>query len=251
MKDNLATRILRGDADTFNEKPHGTAEPRPHGSRHETVGGLFDEPARAIAALEDFVENGFNRGDMTLLANNVAGEYDRFLDNDGKAIPTENDDTTSGSAVAAGAGIGAVLGGAGGALTGLGSLVLPGVGPAVAAGPMIAGLIGTGAGAVLGGVVGALTRGGLPKERAEEYAEGVRRGGTLLLIQTETGEPARVAHRLMKSHAPVDVETLAREWRKEGWTEFDPAARPYTRDEVMRERERHQMDTSHHFRNWE
>lgn len=245
MNDNLPSRILRGDADTFNEEPHGTSERVPHDSEHnETVAGLFDSTAHAVAALEDFVVNGFERNDMTLIANNVSGEYDRYFDDEGHVIAGDKDNTTVGEAATAGGGIGAALGGAGGVLMGLGLLVIPGIGPALAAGPIIAGLVGAGAGAVLGGVAGALVGSGLPKERAEEYAEGVRRGGTLLLVHTEKGEPADLAYRLMNSHDPVDIDARARDWRETGWSGFDPDARPYTRDEVMRERERYPMTGS-------
>ncbi len=205
----------------------------------EVVAGLFDTTPQAIRALEDLVSNGYERSDMNLVANDVAGEYNRYFDDEGKYIAGEEDNTTAGEGAAAGGGIGALLGGTGGVLMGLGLLAIPGVGPALAAGPLIAGLVGAGAGALAGGLVGALATAGLPKESAEKYVEGVRRGGTLLLLRTDRGESADQAHKILRAHDPVDLDTRARHWKEAGWTDFEHDAEPLTREELIRERERY------------
>lgn len=203
----------------------------------EAVAALFDTTQQAISALEDLVRNGYDRSEVNLVANDVAGEYSRYFDDEGKYIASEDDNTTAGEGAATGGGIGALLGGAGGVLAGLGLLAIPGVGPALAAGPLVAGLVGAGAGAVAGGLVGALVSAGLPKENARRYAEGVRRGGTLLLLRVDQGMSTDEAYRILRSHNPVDIDERSRQWEESGWRDFDAAADPLTRDEIYRERD--------------
>lgn len=208
-----------------------------HNDRTEVVAALFDNTARAVAALEDLDAHGFDRNQVNLIANDVEGKYSMYFDDDGKYIAGEEDNTTSGEGAAAGGGIGALLGGAGGVLAGLGLIAIPGIGPALAAGPIVAGLIGAGAGAVAGGLVGALVSAGMPEESAGKYAEGVRRGGTLLLLRTEPGERATEAHRILRDHDPVDIDERARRWEDTGWRDFRPDSAPLTSREILQERD--------------
>jgi hypothetical protein len=129
---------------------------------------------------------------------------------------------------------GAALGGLGGLLVGLGALTIPGIGPVIAAGPLataIAGLAGAGAGALAGGaaggLLGALMDMGLPEEQASYYAEGVRRGGTLVAVRA-SDERHDQLHATLARFDPVDLEERATTWRQEGWTRHDPNAGPYT-----------------------
>ena len=206
--------------------------------RTEVVAALFDTTPRAIAALEDLDARGFDRSHINLVANDVEGEYAIYFDDDGNYIATEQDNTTAGEGAATGGGIGALLGGAGGVLAGLGLVAIPGIGPALVAGPIVAGLVGAGAGAVAGGLVGALVKSGMPKEHADKYAEGVRRGGTLLLLRTQPGEHTKEAHRILNAHQPVDIDERAKRWEDTGWRDFSTDAAPLTHRELMRERER-------------
>jgi hypothetical protein len=126
-----------------------------------------------------------------------------------------------------------VLGGLAGVLVGLGALAIPGIGPVIAAGPLAAaltGLAGAGAGAVAGGVtgglIGALVDMGVPQETAQYYAEGIRRGGTLVTVRSDDTFTDRVVD-ILNRHDPVDINERATHWRQAGWTEFDPNARPY------------------------
>lgn len=207
----------------------------------EVVAALFDTTEHAVRALEDLVAAGYDRSHMNLIANDVAGEYSRYFDDDGNYVAAEEENTTAGEGAATGGGIGALLGGAGGVLAGLGLVAIPGIGPALAAGPIVAGLVGAGAGAVAGGLVGALVSAGLPKEDASRYAEGVRRGGTLLVLRTEPGEPTEEAHRILRSHDPVDLDERTRRWQDTGWDDFHPDARPLTRDEILMERDQRHL----------
>ena len=183
----------------------------------KTIVGMFDSPADAHSAVRELVDMGVSRSDISLVAGDTKGEY---------TTKTGNlSDEMSGAA--AGAGTGAILGGIGGLLVGLGALAIPGVGPLIAAGPIATTLLGAGVGAAAGGLLGALVDVGVPEDEANYYAEGVRRGGVLVSVRAEDEMVDRVVSILERYNA-VDVQRRAEEWRREGWTRFDPTAQPYT-----------------------
>lgn len=122
----------------------------------------------------------------------------------------------------AGATVGTVLGGGTGLLAGLGLIAIPGVGPIVAAGWLITALSGAGVGAAAGGLIGALTGAGLSGKDAETYAEGLRRGGTLVTVRAD-GDLAERVVALMRRGGAVDLDERAEGWRAQGWT-GSPAA---------------------------
>jgi hypothetical protein len=127
---------------------------------------------------------------------------------------------------AEGAGIGGVLGGAAGLLTGLGLIAIPGVGPVVAAGWLAATAAGAATGAVAGGLVGALTSSGVDEKDAHYYAETVRRGGSIVSVRA-TDEQAPAAEAIMDGATPIDKVDRRTAYEREGWTQFDPEAPPY------------------------
>ena len=190
----------------------------------KTVVGLFDNPRDAQSVVEDLVNAGFMRSDVSLI-----GQAER-----GDAESATAEDTTSGTAV--GLGTGAVLGGIGGLLVGLGVLAIPGIGPVLAAGPLATALAGAGLGAAAGGALGALTDLGIPESEAHYYAEGVRRGGTLVTVKVDDALADRAAE-IMERHHPIDIEERAATWRETGWTGWSATARPYTTEDVRRERD--------------
>ncbi|HEV8718643.1 MAG TPA: general stress protein [Candidatus Binatia bacterium] len=136
----------------------------------KSVVGLFDGLTEAQAVVQDLVNHGFPRDDISIVAPHTQGEHAR------SAAAPDDTDETSGAVI--GAGTGAVLGGIAGLLVGIGVLAIPGIGPILAAGPIMAALTGAGIGALAGGLIGALTDLGVPEEEARYYAEGVRRGGS-------------------------------------------------------------------------
>jgi hypothetical protein len=193
-----------------------------------TVVALYDDFGSANAAVRDLVDNGFPRNDISLVASDINGQYSSSLANPNAT--TSN--TEEGASV--GAGIGAVVGGLGGLLVGLGALAIPGVGPVIAAGPLaaaISALAGAGVGAVAGGVsgglIGALMDMGVPRETAEYYSEGIRRGGHLVTISTGDDMTNRAVE-ILNRHDPVDINRRAQEWRQGGWTGYNPNAGAYT-----------------------
>ena len=187
-----------------------------------TVVGLHDHFEDAQRVVQALHEAGFDRNKISLIASDSKGEYKRYLQ--GQA-GEKTEDIAEGAAT--GAGIGAVLGGLGGVLVGLGALAIPGIGPVLAAGPIAAGLAGAGIGAAAGGVIGGLVELGIPEEQANQYAEGVRRGGTLVTLQTDDTR-ADQAVQIMNRFNPVDINRRTQDWRKENWTRFDETAQPMT-----------------------
>jgi hypothetical protein len=180
-----------------------------------TVVALYEDVNIAHRAVEELLSNGFDRNDISVVRTNQTSAG---------GVDTE---TTAGggdaSGMAAGAGVGAALGGLAGLVVGLGALAIPGIGPIVAAGPLATTLAGAGIGAVAGGLIGALTDIGIPEEEAGYYAEGVRRGGTLVTVRA-TGEMVGRASEILNRFSPTDVTQRAEEWRSSGWTGYDAGA---------------------------
>ena len=196
-----------------------------------TISRLYDnysDGQKAVTALESA---GVAHSDISIVANNSDSWYDadRKIDRDRDGV----DDRAEGAGT--GAGIGAGLGGAAGLMAGLGLLAIPGLGPVVAAGWLAATALGAAAGAATGGIVGALTESGISKDEAPAYAEGVRRGGTLVTARVAEQDRARFEGILNQSS--VNLRERQASWQKTGWTTFDPASKPFDADEVRRERQ--------------
>ena len=104
-------------------------------------------------------------------------------------------------------------------------LAIPGLGPVVAAGWLAATAVGAAAGAATGGIVGALTEAGVSEEEAHSYAEGVRRGGTLVSARVADSDRARLDGLLNES--AVNLSDRSAAWQKSGWKTFDPSRKPY------------------------
>jgi hypothetical protein len=173
---------------------------------------------------------GISRDDVSIVANNADDSY-------GRSDAARADDVAD--EAGKGAAAGGVLGGAAGLLAGLGMLAIPGVGPVVAAGWLIStaagAAVGAAAGAATGGIIGALTGAGISREDAEVYAEGVRRGGTLLTVRASDADAPRVRS-LLQRYKPVDILARRQSYRSAGWSGFDEKAAPYTADQIARER---------------
>ena len=205
----------------------------------KTIAGLFDNLDAAHAAVRDLRDYGLTDNDVSLVAHDLAGQYGQTL-NSADWKKTAKADT--GDATTAGAGMGAVLGGLTGMLVGLGALLIPGIGPVLAAGPLatvLSGLIGAGVGAVgggiAGGLIGALVDMGVPEDQAQYYAEGVRRGGALVTARVADDKESQV-RAIFNRHNAVDIERRATDWRSRGWTGYNPTAEPYTAEQVTAER---------------
>jgi uncharacterized protein (TIGR02271 family) len=193
-----------------------------------TVVGLFDHRDAAERSVEDLVNAGFDRSRVSVVAADPEGKlYKQHIDEHGNMAS---------EGAATGLTSGAVIGGLLGLLVGAGIIFVPaGV---VAAGP-IAGLIAGGAaGAAAGGILGGLIGLGIPEDHAETYAEGVRRGGTLVTVQADDAMVNR-AHDILNRDGAVDIEDRAATWRAEGFTAYNPKAPVYTEEQQIAERSRY------------
>src|SRR3982751_6698940 len=197
-----------------------------------TISRLYDTYSDAERAVRRLEAAGVPHSDISLVANNSdnwygssSGKVDR--DRDGV------DDRAEGAGT--GAGIGAGLGSAAGLLAGLGLLAIPGLGPVVAAGWLAATAVGAAAGAATGGIVGALPEAGVSDEDAQSYAEGVRRGGTLVSARVPDADRSRLDSVLNES--AINLRDRSAAWQKAGWKSFDPASKPYGAEEVRKERQ--------------
>ncbi|MDI7925088.1 general stress protein [Ferirhizobium litorale] len=194
-----------------------------------TVTGLFDHYSDAMSAVEELRATGISDSDISIVANNAEGRY-------------KDGDNDAAEGAGTGAGIGAAVGGVGGLLTGLGIMAIPGVGPVVAAGWLAATAAGAVAGAVVGGaaggLIGALTESGVDERDAHVYAEGVRRGGTLVTAKVDESRAVEAEAILQRSNW-VDLPTRRTAYEGEGWTAFDDAADPYSKAEIDAERNRY------------
>jgi hypothetical protein len=183
----------------------------------KTVVGLMDSPAEAQRVIQELIDCGFERSTIGVMASGrQGGDASAATSDDGSADQGEPEDR--GRSALKGAGAGAALGGIAGLVVGLAALPIPGVGPIIAAGPIAAALAGAGIGAVAGGVVGALTDLGVPEHEAHYYAEGVRRGGTLLTVTAANDELADRAARLMREHGAANIEERVSQWKDSGWS---------------------------------
>ena len=195
-----------------------------------TISRLYDNYSDAQAAVQGLEGAGVPHSDISIVANNSDGTLGTGMkDRDGDGV----DDRAE--AAGTGAGVGAGLGGAAGLLAGLGLLAIPGLGPVVAAGWLAATAVGAAAGAATGGIVGALTEAGVSKDDAGRYAEGVRRGGTLVTAKVVDTDKSRLEAILHTSS--VNLQDRSAAWQKSGWQGYDPSSEAYDADRVRKERE--------------
>ena len=189
--------------------------------------GLFDDRREAESAVQQLVNSGVGRDDISIVSRD---------DNEGTRDLKSDDDT---SGAAKGAGIGAALGGVGGLLAGLAGLAIPGIGPILAAGPIAAALGGAlggaGLGAAAGGLIGALTDIGVPEHEARHYEEAVRQGSTLLTVRADDDADAERVATIMENCGAIDIEGDAARERTERRGVF--ADDPDSSVADMRERE--------------
>jgi hypothetical protein len=196
----------------------------------QTVTALYDTYDAAASAVNALEAAGIPHSDISIVSNNVDNRYN-------KDRPTNTAEDAG-----RGAGIGAAVGGVGGLLTGLGLLAIPGVGPVVAAGWLVATAAGAATGAVVGGaaggLVGSLSGAGVPERDAHFYAEGVRRGGTLVTARVDDARVS-TAREILQQYQAVDPTIRGAAYREAGWTSFDETAPAYTPDQVAAERARY------------
>jgi uncharacterized membrane protein len=182
-----------------------------------TVIGLFEDFETARKVVHDFANRGYEPEQISIVSRDTGEEFSAEAEMDDYKDAKGRVDSERMEA----AGVGSIVGGSLGLLAGLASLAIPGIGPAIAAGPIIAGVLGLTAGVAAGGLVGWLSKLGVKPEYAERYAEGVRRGGALVVVHTETVQ-AEKAWKLMRVHGALDIEDRDDDMGPEDWKTYVP-----------------------------
>ena len=190
---------------------------------------LFDNHEDAVAAVRSLEQAGIPHHDISLIANNSDGRHGDH---------NKGDETADGAGK--GATSGGMIGGGAGLLAGLGMLAIPGLGPVVAAGWLastaVGAVVGAVAGGAAGGLLGALKDSGHSDEEANVYAEGVRRGGTLVSVKTDDPDKIASAEQILASNRGVEANERGAAYRQSGWERFDASATPYSADQMTTER---------------
>ena len=163
----------------------------------KTIVRIYDNFSEAREAVADLVEAGFNNETISLVARDADGRLASHLERSTTQVEAEPPESEEEGALTGG-----VIGGLAGMLLGLGIVAIPGVGPVLAAGPLIAALMGAGAGSVTGSLIGSIVEWDVPEAEAEYYAEQVRQGGTLVSAVVPDDWADRAAS-LMDRHHPV------------------------------------------------
>jgi hypothetical protein len=178
---------------------HSLPEDLNMASKNTAVFGIYRTPADAERAVDALMGNGFSSGAISVL----------LPDNESTRAFAHHKDTKAPEGTTAGATTGGVIGGALGVLVGIGALAIPGVGPLIAAGPIVAGLAGLGVGGAVGGLVGALIGMGIPEYEAKRYEGRVKDGGTLLSVHCDTSDQVNRAKDLLKSSGAQDISSTS------------------------------------------
>jgi hypothetical protein len=166
-------------------------------AKKTAVFGIYSSLPNADNATDTLVRSGFPAADISALLPDNLGT---------KEIGTQKA-TKAPEGAATGAGSGAVLGGALGLLAGIGALAIPGVGPFIAAGPIMAALAGVGVGGAVGGFTGALIGLGIPEYEAKRYEGRIQKGGILLSVHCDTSEEIKRAKEVMKNTGAEDISS--------------------------------------------
>lgn len=168
-------------------------------SRNKAVFGIFPTQVEAERAVDLLIAANFPNSAISVLLPDSRSTREFAHEKHTKAP----------EGTAAGATVGGVVGGTLGVLAGIGALAIPGIGPFIAAGPLVAGLAGLGAGGAVGGLVGALVGMGVPEYEAKRYEGHVKGGGTLLSIHCDTSDEVDRAKHLLQGAGAMDVSSTS------------------------------------------
>jgi hypothetical protein len=163
--------------------------------KNMAVFGIYPTYATVERAVDELRASGFRNTDISVLLPENVGTKD-FAHSKGTKAP---------EGATTGAGTGAVVGGALGWLAGIGALAIPGVGPFIAAGPIMAALAGVGVGGAVGGVTGALIGMGIPEYEAKRYEGRVKRGGILLSVHSDNSQWTHKAKDVLERTGAEDI----------------------------------------------
>jgi hypothetical protein len=163
--------------------------------KNTAVFGIYRTRSAAEQGVDSLLANGFRREDISALLPENVGTKD-FAHEKGTKAP---------EGAATGATAGVAIGGTLGLLAGIGALAIPGLGPFIAAGPIMGALAGAGSGGVVGGLIGALVGMGIPEYEAKRYEGIVREGGILLSVHCDNSDWVKRAKEIMEHTGANDV----------------------------------------------
>ena len=164
----------------------------------KAVLGLVNSQVQADSLVNALVSAGFAKSDISALFPDKQGTRDFAVEKNTKAP----------EGAAAGAGAGGVVGGTIGLLAGIGALAIPGLGPFIAAGPLMAALSGAAAGAAIGSLTGALVGMGIPEMEAKLYEGKIREGHILIAVHTDAKEERERAKSVLERAGASDVSVV-------------------------------------------
>src|SRR3984885_2288117 len=164
-------------------------------NKKTSVFGIYTTRESVERAVDTFLRSGFTTSDVSVLLPENLG---------GKPLATHKD-TKAPEGATAGGGAGAVVGGTLGLLAGIGALAIPGLGPFIAAGPIMAALAGMGVGGAVGGFAGALIGMGIPEYEAKRYEGRIQKGGILLSVHCDTSAEISRAKELLTGTGAEDI----------------------------------------------
>jgi len=166
-------------------------------AKNTAVYGIFRNRSQAENAVDQFIASGFRPEDISVLLPENVGTKDFAHEKHTKAP----------EGTATGAAAGGVVGGTLGLLAGIGALAIPGLGPFIAAGPIMAALAGAGAGGVVGGLVGALVGMGIPEYEAKRYEGRIKEGGILMSVHCDDSDWTKKAKSLLEQVGAEDISS--------------------------------------------
>src|SRR6201997_3139441 len=158
---------------------------------------IFPTRSAAESAVDRLIAAGFSNQDVSVLMS----------DKDTAREFAAEKNTKAPEGTATGVGVGGVVGGTLGLLAGIGALAIPGVGPLIAAGPIMGALAGLGVGGAVGGLIGALVGMGIPEYEAKRYEGHIKAGGVLLSVHCDTSDEITRAKDLLKHTGAQDISS--------------------------------------------
>ncbi len=187
--------------------------------KNTAVFGIYKTKTDVENAVEKMRVAGFRNTDISVL----------FSDNKGTKDFAHEKNTKAPEGATTGATSGAAIGGALGWLAGIGALAIPGVGPLIAAGPIMAALAGAGVGGAVGGVLGALVGMGIPEYEAKRYEGRIKEGGILLSVHCDDSDWVTRAKDMLKQTGAEDVGSTG-----EAKADYSKSDRPMVKDNLTR-----------------
>jgi hypothetical protein len=182
--------------------------------KNTAVFGIYHSRAQAENGVDQLIVSGFRSEDISVLLQDNVGTKDFAHEKQTKAP----EGATTG--VIAGGAIGGTLG----LLAGIGALAIPGVGPFIAAGPIMGALAGLGSGGALGGLIGALVGMGIPEFEAKRYEGRIKEGGILVSVHCDNSEWVKRAKDILKNTGAEDVSSAG-----EASADYAKSDRPVSR----------------------